>query len=115
AGVPCHPAGAKPSQLMLDPPWTPVFVKEKVTLTCRGSGVSGPTYWYRNRQIWDQTASNHTHVSEARIGSSSYQCCSPGTELSTPVTLSFSNDWLVLQVPTGSLLEGDRALLRCRS
>ncbi|NXC78083.1 FCRLA protein, partial [Anhinga anhinga] len=30
-----------------------------------------------------------------------------------PPRLSLA-DWLVLQVPTGSLLEGDRALLRCR-
>ncbi|XP_064330796.1 Fc receptor-like protein 5 [Phalacrocorax carbo] len=106
--------GARPSQLTLDPPWMPVFLWEKVTLTCRGSGTPGPTSWYRNTQFWEQTASSHIHVSESSSGSSSYQCRSPGTELSSPVTLSFSNDWLVLQVPVGSLLEGDMLPLRCR-
>ncbi|XP_074930932.1 low affinity immunoglobulin gamma Fc region receptor II-a [Phalacrocorax aristotelis] len=106
--------GARPSQLTLDPPWTPVFLWEKVTLTCQGSGTPGPTSWYRNTQFWEQTASSHIHVSEGSSGSSSYQCRSPGTELSSPVTLSFSNDWLVLQVPVGSLLEGDTLPLRCR-
>ncbi|NWH47865.1 FCGR3 protein, partial [Fregata magnificens] len=114
AGVPCHPAGTQPSQLTLDPPWTPVFLSQKVTLTCWGSSVPGPTTWYINGRFQWQTESNHTHVSKNHAVSSSYQCRSPGAGLSAPITLSFSNDWLVLQVPARVLLEGDALPLRCQ-
>ncbi|NXH68639.1 FCERA protein, partial [Hydrobates tethys] len=115
AGVPCHPAGTQPSQLTLDPPWTPVFVSEEVTLTCRGSGVSGPTDWYIDKQLWWLAGPHHVHVSKDNPGSSSYQCRSPGATLSPPVTLGFSKDWLALQVPARVLLEGDTLPLRCRA
>ncbi|NXS47270.1 FCRLB protein, partial [Balaeniceps rex] len=111
---PLSPAGAQTSQLTLDPPWTPVFLREKVTLTCHGSGAPGPTDWYIDRQLWRWEKSNPTRISSDHTGSHSYQCHSPGTKLSPPVTLSFSNDWLVLQVPTQALLEGDALRLRCR-
>ncbi|NXU27474.1 FCRLB protein, partial [Thalassarche chlororhynchos] len=115
AGVPCHPAGAQPSQLTLNPPWTPVFLLEKVTLTCRGSGVPGPTDWYIDKQLQWQAGSDHIHVSKDHPWSGSYQCRSSGARLSPPVTVSFSNDWLVLQVPAQALLEGDALPLRCRA
>ncbi|NXQ95537.1 FCRLB protein, partial [Sagittarius serpentarius] len=114
AGVPCHLTGAQPSQLTLDPPWTPVFLWEKVTLTCQGSGTPGPTKWYVNEQLQWQTTSDRIHLSKDHPGSDSYQCRSPGAELSPSITLSFSNDWLALQVPAQALLEGDALLLRCR-
>ncbi|XP_009463253.1 PREDICTED: low affinity immunoglobulin gamma Fc region receptor II-a [Nipponia nippon] len=107
--------GAQPSQVTLDPPWMPVFLNEKVTLTCWGSGVPGPTDWYINEQYWWRSESDHIHVSKDRPGSSSYQCRIPGAELSPAVTVSFSNDWLVLQVPAQALLEGDMVSLRCRA
>ncbi|NWS62907.1 FCGR2 protein, partial [Chunga burmeisteri] len=114
AGIPCHPAGAQPSQLMLDPPWTPMFLMERVTLTCQGSGAPGPTKWYLNERLWKQTEPNNIYVSRGHAAKDRYQCQSPGTYLSPAVTLSFSNDWLVLQVPTRVLLEGDELRLRCR-
>ncbi|NXK14694.1 FCRLB protein, partial [Herpetotheres cachinnans] len=107
-------AGAQLSQLTLDPPWTPVFLPEKVTLTCQGSSVPGRTYWYINNKLWQQEGSNRIHASKDYPGSGSYQCRGPGAELSPPITLSFSNDWLMLQVPARVLLEGDMVLLRCR-
>ncbi|NXV84446.1 FCRLB protein, partial [Calonectris borealis] len=115
AGIPCHPAGAQPSQLTLDAPWMPVFRWEEVTLTCRGSGAPGPTDWYINKQLWWQAGSHHIRVSEDNPRGSTYQCRSSGAGLSPPVTLSFSNDWLVLQVPVQALLEGDVLPLRCRA
>ncbi|NWX45267.1 FCRL5 protein, partial [Steatornis caripensis] len=108
-------AGAQPSQLTPDPPWTPVFLPEEVTLTCRGSGAPGPTTWYVNKQLLQRAGHDRIWVSKDHPGSSSYQCRSPGAELSAPVTLNFSNDWLVLQVPARALLEGDMVLLRCRA
>ncbi|KAK4807602.1 hypothetical protein QYF61_015948 [Mycteria americana] len=91
AGVPCHPAGVQPSQLTVDPPWMPVLLREKVTLTCRGSGTPGPTKWYINEEFWQKTESNRIHVSQYQPGSSSYQCSRPSTGLSPPITLKFSN------------------------
>ncbi|KAM9623985.1 low affinity immunoglobulin gamma Fc region receptor II-a isoform 3-T3 [Morphnus guianensis] len=106
--------GAQPSQLTLDPPWTPVFLPEKVTLTCRGSSTPGPTDWYVNEQFWQQARSNHIHITRDLPGSYSLRCHSPGAGLSPSITLGFSNDWLVLQVPARVLLEGDALPLRCR-
>ncbi|XP_056178039.1 low affinity immunoglobulin gamma Fc region receptor II-a isoform X1 [Falco biarmicus] len=106
--------GTQLSQLTLDPPWTPVFQTETVMLTCRGSSMPGPTYWYINNMLWWQEGSDRIHASKDYPGSGSYQCRGPGAELSPPITLSFSNDWLILQVPARTLLEGDRLQLRCR-
>ncbi|KAM6037796.1 LOW QUALITY PROTEIN: Fc receptor-like protein 3 [Theristicus caerulescens] len=106
--------GAQPSQVTLDPPWTPVSLKEKVTLTCGGSGVPGPTDWYVNEQYWWQSKSNRIHISGDQPESSSYRCRVAGAELSPAITLNFSNDWLMLQVPARALLEGDVVSLRCR-
>ncbi|XP_009577603.1 PREDICTED: Fc receptor-like B, partial [Fulmarus glacialis] len=105
----------QPSQLTPDPPWMPVFLPEKVTLTCQGSGAPGPTDWYINKQLWWRAGSHHLQVSKNNPGGSTYECRGPGAGLSPPVTLSFSNDWLVLQVPAQALLEGDALLLRCRA
>ncbi|KAM7080416.1 Fc receptor-like protein 2 [Ciconia maguari] len=107
-------AGVQPSQLTVDPPWMTVLLREEVTLTCRGAGMPGPTEWYINKQFWRKTESDHVHVSQYQPGSSSYQCRRPRAGLSPPLTLKFSNDWLVLQVPAQALLEGDTLLLRCR-
>ncbi|XP_052651802.1 arginine-glutamic acid dipeptide repeats protein-like isoform X3 [Harpia harpyja] len=83
--------GAQPSQLTLDPPWTPVFLPEKVTLTCRGSSAPGPTDWYVNEQFWQQARSNHIHITRDLPGSYSLRCHSPGAGLSPSITLGFSN------------------------
>ncbi|XP_074896727.1 low affinity immunoglobulin gamma Fc region receptor II-a isoform X2 [Buteo buteo] len=107
--------GAQPSQLTLDPPWTPVFLAEKVTLTCQGSGAPSPTDWYVDEQFWQQARSNHIHITRHLPGSYSFQCRSPGAGLSPSITLGFSNDWLALQVPARVLLEGDALPLRCRA
>ncbi|XP_054662080.1 Fc receptor-like protein 3 isoform X1 [Grus americana] len=107
--------GSQPSQLTLDPPWTPVFTSEKVMLRCQGSGAPGPTKWYIGQRLQQQITSNYIYVSKNYLGSGSYRCCSPGAELSPPITLRFSDEWLVLQVPARVLLEGDTVPLRCRA
>ncbi|NXE85182.1 FCRL3 protein, partial [Cochlearius cochlearius] len=112
--VPCHPAGAQPSQLIQNPPWTPVFRTETVTLTCQGPGVPGPTEWYINEQLWPKVQSDRINIYGHNTESNSYQCRSPGAGLSPTVTLRFSNDWLMLQMPAQALLEGDALQLRCQ-
>ncbi|XP_042640859.1 Fc receptor-like protein 3 [Tyto alba] len=107
-------AGAQPSQLILTPPWMTVFTEEEVTLRCGGSSSPGPTDWYINEQLWYQAGPDHIRISRSRAESIIYRCRSPGASLSPPITLTFSEDWLVLQVPAQTLLEGDTLRLRCR-
>ncbi|KAF4790906.1 low affinity immunoglobulin gamma Fc region receptor II-like isoform X5 [Turdus rufiventris] len=86
----------------------PAVLWDWVTLTCQGSGTTNATTWYKNGRRWGQKGGIKVSVTE--VGT--YQYETPGTRLSTSVTVS--NDWLVLQVPAGVLLEGDTVTLRCR-
>ncbi|NXQ07811.1 FCGR2 protein, partial [Vidua macroura] len=96
---PLSPTGAQTPQLLLEPPWRPVVLWDRVTLTCQGSGTAGATTWYKDGQEgW-----NHFTVTK----SDTYTCDRPGSPPCPP-------DWLVLQVPVQVLLEGDTVTLRCR-
>ncbi|XP_032938620.1 low affinity immunoglobulin gamma Fc region receptor III-like isoform X7 [Catharus ustulatus] len=101
-------AGAQTPQLLVEPPWTPAVLWDRVTLTCQGSGTAGATTWYKDGRAWGQEGPDIFTVTR----SGTYQCQRPGTGLSPPVTVS--DDWLVLQVPARALLEGDTVTLRCR-
>ncbi|NWZ74260.1 FCGR3 protein, partial [Acrocephalus arundinaceus] len=102
------PTGAQTTQLLMDPPWRPAVLWDRVTLTCQGSGTAGDTTWYRDGQHWGQEGHDHFTVTV----SGTYMCDRPGTGLSLPVRIL--NDRLVLQVPAWPLLEGDTVTLRCR-
>ncbi|NXF14142.1 FCGR2 protein, partial [Smithornis capensis] len=104
---PLSPAGARNTQLLLEPPWTPVVRWDRVTLTCQGSGTPRDTTWYKDGSRWHK-GPNSLVVSD--IGS--YKCHRSGTGFSP--TMRVSNDWVVLQVPARALLEGDTVTLRCR-
>ncbi|KAM4755506.1 LOW QUALITY PROTEIN: Fc receptor-like protein 4 [Cyanocitta cristata] len=106
---PLSPAGAQTTQLLVQPPWTPPVLWDRVTLTCQGSGTAGATTWYKDGQRWWLQGLDRFRVAK----SGTYQCDRPGTGRSPPV--SVSNDWLVLQVPARALMEGDTVTLRCRS
>ncbi|XP_068030976.1 Fc receptor-like protein 4 isoform X2 [Anomalospiza imberbis] len=101
-------AGAQTTQLLVEPPWLPAVLWERVTLTCQGSGTAGATTWYKDGQRWGQQGRDHVTVTE----SGTYRCARPGSGFSPPVTAS--DDSLVLQVPAWVLLEGDTVTLRCR-
>ncbi|XP_059346158.1 Fc receptor-like protein 3, partial [Ammospiza nelsoni] len=101
-------AGAQTTQLLVEPPWRPAVLWDRVTLTCQGSGTAGDTTWYKDGQHWWQEGHDHFSVTE----SGTYTCDRPGTGRSPPVTVS--DDDLVLQVPAQPLLEGDTLTLRCR-
>ncbi|XP_048144771.1 Fc receptor-like protein 4 isoform X2 [Corvus hawaiiensis] len=103
-------AGAQTTQLLVQPPWTPPVLWDRVTLTCQGSATAAATTWYKDGQRWWQLQGpDRFRVTE----SGTYQCHRPGTGRSP--TVSVSNAWLVLQVPAQALLEGDTVTLRCRS
>ncbi|XP_014117306.1 PREDICTED: Fc receptor-like protein 4 [Pseudopodoces humilis] len=125
-------AGAPSPQLLVEPPWRPAVLWDRVTLTCRGSGTAGDTTWYKDGRRWRQKGPESFTVTE----SGTYQCDRAGTGRSPPVTVSDGErglgvpspaaagtpralggqlELLVLQVPAGPLLEGDTVTLRCRS
>uniref|UniRef100_A0A8U7NV80 Uncharacterized protein n=1 Tax=Corvus moneduloides TaxID=1196302 RepID=A0A8U7NV80_CORMO len=99
-------------KLLVEPPWTPPVLWDRVTLTCQGSGTAAATTWYKDGQRWRLQGPDRLRVTE----SGTYQCDRPGTGLSPPVSV-FNGEgaWLVLQVPARALLEGDTVTLRCRS
>ncbi|XP_039573172.1 low affinity immunoglobulin gamma Fc region receptor II-like [Passer montanus] len=100
--------GTQTTQLLVEPPWRPAVLWDRVTLTCQGSGTADATTWYRDGQHWGQEEKDHLTVTE----SGTYTCDRPGSGLSPPV--SILDDELVLQVPARTLLEGDTVTLRCR-
>ncbi|NWV36250.1 FCGR3 protein, partial [Grantiella picta] len=102
------PTGTQTPQLLVDPPWTPAVLWDRVTLTCQGSGTSGATTWYKDGWLWWKDGDDQFVVTER----GAYQCERPDTGLSHSV--SVLNDRLVLQVPARALLEGDTVTLRCR-
>ncbi|KAM4755402.1 Fc receptor-like protein 4 [Cyanocitta cristata] len=102
-------AGAQTTQLLVQPPWRPPVLWDRVTLTCQGSGTAGATTWYKDGQRWWLQGPDQFVVTE----SGTYQCDRPSTGRSPPV--SVSNERLVLQVPARALLEGDTVTLRCRN
>ncbi|XP_071311788.1 Fc receptor-like protein 2 [Agelaius tricolor] len=101
-------AGAQTTQLLVEPPWRPAVLWDRVTLTCQGSGTAGATTWYKDGQHWWQQGRDRLSVTR----SGTYTCGRPGTRRSPPVTVL--DDPLVLQVPAQALLEGDTVTLRCR-
>ncbi|NXP43347.1 FCGR3 protein, partial [Leiothrix lutea] len=105
---PLSPTGAQTTHLLVEPPWRPAVLWDRVTLTCQGLGTAGATTWYMNGQCWGQERPDNITVTSSGI----YQCYRPDTGFSPTVTVL--NDPLVLQVPARPLLEGDTVTLRCR-
>ncbi|NWI37621.1 FCRL4 protein, partial [Picathartes gymnocephalus] len=105
---PLSPAAAQTTQLLVEPPWTPAVLWDRVTLTCQGSGTASATTWYKDGQRWWQKGPDHITVT----ASGTYECDRPGTGRSP--SLRVLNERLVLQVPARALLEGDTVTLCCR-
>ncbi|NWZ74518.1 FCGR3 protein, partial [Acrocephalus arundinaceus] len=106
---PLSPTGAQTTQLLVQPPWRPPVLWDRVTLTCQGSGTAGATTWYKDGRQWWWKGPDHFTVSE----SGTYKCDRPSTGRSR--SLRVLNDRLVLQGPARTLLEGDMVTLRCRA
>uniref|UniRef100_A0A8D2QSZ8 Ig-like domain-containing protein n=1 Tax=Zosterops lateralis melanops TaxID=1220523 RepID=A0A8D2QSZ8_ZOSLA len=105
---PLSPTAAQTTQLLVEPPWMPAVLWDRVTLTCQGLGTSSDTTWYKDGQHWGQEGPENFVVTE----NGSYTCDRPGTGLSPPVRVS--DGPLVLQAPAQAMLEGDTVTLRCR-
>ncbi|NWS91128.1 FCGR2 protein, partial [Toxostoma redivivum] len=78
---PLSPAGAQTTQLLVEPPWTPAVLWDRVTLTCQGSGTAGATSWYKGGWLWWQKGTERFVVNK----SGTYTCGRPGSGLSPPV------------------------------
>ncbi|XP_064594028.1 LOW QUALITY PROTEIN: Fc receptor-like protein 2 [Zonotrichia leucophrys gambelii] len=102
-------AGAQTTQLLVEPPWRPAVLWDRVTLTCQGSGTASATTWYKDGRRWGQQGPDRLTVTE----SGTYKCDRPGTGRSP--ALRVLDDRLVLQVHARTLLEGETVTLRCRS
>ncbi|XP_074400318.1 Fc receptor-like protein 4 [Zonotrichia albicollis] len=77
-------AGAQTTQLLVEPPWRPAVLWDRVTLTCQGLGTASPTTWYKEeRHLW-QEGQDHLTITE----SGTYTCERPSTGLSLPMTVS---------------------------
>ncbi|NXA78352.1 FCGR2 protein, partial [Thryothorus ludovicianus] len=81
---PLSPAGVQTTQLLVEPPWVPVVLRDRVTLTCQGSGTDGAATWYRDGQPWGQKGRKHFIVTET----GTYTCYRANTGLSLPVTVT---------------------------
>ncbi|TRZ05417.1 hypothetical protein HGM15179_021618, partial [Zosterops borbonicus] len=99
---------AQTTLLLVEPPWRPAVLWERVTLTCQGLGTTSDTTWYKDGQCWGQEGLENFTVTET----GTYMCDRPSTGRSPTVRASY--DWLVLQVPARPLLEGDTVTLHCR-
>ncbi|NXA84237.1 FCGR3 protein, partial [Thryothorus ludovicianus] len=100
-------AASQMPQILVDHPWTPAVLWDRVALTCQGSGTPSGITWYKDGKRWQEGA-NLIFVTT----SGTYTCDRAGSGFSPPVTVK--NDQLVLQVPVRALLEGDTVTLRCR-
>ncbi|NXP37217.1 FCGR2 protein, partial [Leiothrix lutea] len=105
---PLSPTGAQTTQLLVEPPWRPAVLWDRVTLTCQGSGTAHDTTWYKDGRQWGKEGLDHFTVTKR----GTYQCYRPGSGSSPSVRVL--DDTLVLQVPAWPLLEGDTVTLRCR-
>ncbi|KAM6989022.1 low affinity immunoglobulin gamma Fc region receptor II-like [Passerculus sandwichensis] len=101
-------AGTQTTWIIVEPPWMPAVLWDRVTLTCQGPGTSSATTWYKDGRRWGQQGCDRLTVTE----NGTYECNRTSTGLSP--SMRVSDDWLVLQVPARPLLEGDRVTLRCR-
>ncbi|XP_056366462.1 low affinity immunoglobulin gamma Fc region receptor II-a-like isoform X9 [Oenanthe melanoleuca] len=105
-------AGAQSTQLLVEPPWTPAVLWDRVTLTCQCSGTAGATSWYKDGQRWGQEQRHSFTVTE----SGTYTCGGPGTGRSSPVTVSdvpVANATITPGPPALQMCPGDPVTLRC--
>ncbi|NXI70458.1 FCRL4 protein, partial [Anseranas semipalmata] len=110
-------AATEKALLTMEPPWSMIFPGESVTLRCRGSHPHGqqPTAWYHNGKLLAHTTTDTYMITNARQKQTGrYNCQSPGSTSSNTLTLTVSCDWLILQVPSHIVFEGEPLHMQCR-
>ncbi|XP_029803503.1 high affinity immunoglobulin gamma Fc receptor I isoform X2 [Suricata suricatta] len=101
--------------ITLQPPWVSVFQEETVTLWCEGPQLPGhsSTQWYLNGTAF-QTLTPSYRIAAASINDSGEYRCQTGLSVpSDPVQLEIHTDWLLLQIQSRVITEGEPLTIRC--
>ncbi|KAL2771880.1 high affinity immunoglobulin gamma Fc receptor I isoform 3 precursor, partial [Daubentonia madagascariensis] len=106
-----------PTQAVItsQPPWTSVFQEENITLWCEAPRLPGDysTQWFLNSTAI-QTLTPRYSITSASVNDSGEYRCQTGLSVpSDPVQLEIHRDWLLLQVSSRVLTEGEPLALRC--
>ncbi|XP_058871760.1 Fc receptor-like protein 5 isoform X2 [Acipenser ruthenus] len=115
--------------LTLEPPFPEIFTGETVTLRCgvEGGSTGWKYLWYKDSEDTPglQTAGcsitgdSYTITAAAVSDQGQYFCrgqrkSRPSfSQLSNPVTVTVSDQWVILQTPPQPVFEGDTLTLRC--
>ncbi|XP_058993235.1 high affinity immunoglobulin gamma Fc receptor I [Mustela nigripes] len=115
------PAGAQisadPSKavITLQPPWVSVFQEENVNLWCEGPHLPGDisTQWFLNGTAIHTLTPRHRIAAASVNDNGEYRCQTGLSVPSDPVQLEVHRDWLLLQVSSRVVTEGEPLTLRC--
>ncbi|XP_077323969.1 high affinity immunoglobulin gamma Fc receptor I-like [Lithobates pipiens] len=97
-----------------NPNWDKIFTTESLTMSCNvRSPIPADTRytWYKDNNLI-HTGQTFVIRNAKRDNSGNYQCKGTNTNLSDPVKLIVSNDFVILQAPL-YIHEGDDVTLRC--
>ncbi|PIO29998.1 hypothetical protein AB205_0107660, partial [Aquarana catesbeiana] len=110
--------GAIKPVVTFTPNWGNILGGDDVTLTCDVPSTvpeEPRTYhWYKDkRPIPGDQQRLHIFVSSVERDSGDYQCQTIGGDISDPVFLNVTDNYLILQRPPSVIYEGDPLTLRC--
>ncbi|KAM8817651.1 low affinity immunoglobulin gamma Fc region receptor III-like isoform 2-T2 [Rhynchonycteris naso] len=99
----------------LEPPWFNVLQEDDVTLNCLGAHSPGDrsTKWFHNGIIIPNQVQPSYSFKANLSDQGDYSCQTAQTNLSDPVYLNVTADWLLLQTPRLVFQEGEPIMLRC--
>ncbi|MGH0139570.1 UNVERIFIED_CONTAM: hypothetical protein FKN15_036139 [Acipenser sinensis] len=110
--------------LTLQPAWTQIFSGETVTLRCEVEGDSADWRFKQHRDGGEEAGCSDQYsrrdgdsctISYAQNSHNGVYWCesASGQECSNAITLTVSNQWVILQTPPQPVFEGDTLTLRC--
>ncbi|KAM8812097.1 low affinity immunoglobulin gamma Fc region receptor II-b [Rhynchonycteris naso] len=109
------PAPFPKAVVSLEPPWFNVLQEDDVTLNCLGAHSPGDhsTKWFHNGIIIPNQVQPSYSFKANLSDQGDYSCQTAQTNLSDPVYLNVTADWLLLQTPRLVFQEGEPIVLRC--
>ncbi|KAK6477880.1 Fc receptor-like protein 5 isoform X1, partial [Huso huso] len=121
--------GLPKTTLTLEPPFPEIFTGETVTLRCgvEGGSAGWKYLWYKDSEDTPvlQTAGRSITgdsytITAAAVSDRGQYCCRRQrgdqplySQLSDKVTVTVSDQWVILQTPSQPVIEGDTLTLRC--
>ncbi|XP_058874334.1 high affinity immunoglobulin gamma Fc receptor I-like [Acipenser ruthenus] len=109
--------------LTLQPAGAQIFTEETVTLRCEVEGGSAGWRFKQYRDGREEALCTDQYsgrngdrckITYAKESHGGVYWCESGQERSNAVTLTVSNEWVILQTPPQPVIEGDSLTLRCR-